>query len=76
MKASIVVANYNNAKFVPDCINSINSQTYKNYEIIFFDDNSKDESINEIKRYKKIKIIRNKKKLTIIIQFQILLKSI
>ena len=45
MKASVVIANYNNAKFIEDCINSLNSQTYNNIEIIFFDDNSKDNSI-------------------------------
>ena len=60
MKASIVVANYNNAKFVPDCINSINSQTYKNYEIIFFDDNSNDNSIEVVEKFKNVKIIKNK----------------
>ena len=45
MKASVIIANYNNAKFVKDCLNSLISQTYKNVEIIFFDDNSLDESI-------------------------------
>ena len=47
---SILIANYNNAKYIADCINSLKKQKYKNIEIIFFDDNSKDESINEIKR--------------------------
>ena len=59
---SILIANYNNAKYIADCINSLKKQEYKNIEIIFFDDNSKDDSIDEIKKYKKIKIIRNKKK--------------
>ena len=45
MKASIVIANYNNSKYIENCINSLNSQTYNNIEIIFFDDNSKDNSI-------------------------------
>ena len=35
MKASVIIANYNNAKFVKDCLNSLISQTYKNVEIIF-----------------------------------------
>ena len=34
MKASIVIANYNNSKFIQDCINSIKLQTYKDIEII------------------------------------------
>ena len=60
MKASVVIANYNNAKFIQDCINSLNSQTYKDIEIIFFDDNSSDNSIEIIEKFKNIKIIKNK----------------
>ena len=59
MKASVVIANYNNAKFIKDCINSLNSQTYNNIEIIFFDDNSKDNSIEIIENFKYVKIIKN-----------------
>ena len=59
MKASVVIANFNNAKYIQDCINSINSQTYNNIEIIFFDDNSKDNSINVIEKFNNIKIIKN-----------------
>ena len=60
MKASIVIANYNSAKYINDCINSLKNQTYKNFEIIFFDDNSKDNSVNEISKFNEIQIIKNK----------------
>ena len=60
MKASIVIANYNNSNFIEECINSLNSQTYKDIEIIFFDDNSKDNSIDVIKKFTNVKIIQNK----------------
>ena len=60
MKASVVVVNYNNAEFIKDCINSLSSQTYNNIEIIFFDDNSKDNSIEIIEKFKNIKVIKNK----------------
>ena len=53
MKASVVIANYNNAKFIDDCINSLISQTYKNIEIIFFDDNLK---ITQLKLLKNLTI--------------------
>ena len=59
MKASIVIANYNNAKFINECINSLNLQTYNNIEIIFFDDNSKDNSIEVIEKFKNVKVIKN-----------------
>ena len=61
IKASILIANFNSSKYIDQCINSLKSQTYKNYEIIFFDDNSTDNSIETIKKYKDIKIIENKK---------------
>ena len=60
MKASIVIANYNNSKYIENCINSLNSQTYNNIEIIFFDDNSKDNSVEIIKKFNNVKIIENK----------------
>ena len=60
MKASIVIANYNNAKYIEECIQSIYAQTYKVHEIIFFDDNSNDNSIKIIEKFKDIKVIKNK----------------
>ena len=57
---SVLVANYNNEIFISECINSIRKQTYKNIEIIFFDDHSKDNSIDEIKNFEEVKIIQNK----------------
>ena len=57
---SVLIANYNNEIFIPECINSIRKQTYKNIEIIFFDDCSKDNSIDEIKNFEEVKIIQNK----------------
>ena len=57
---SVLIINYNNQKFIQDCIESIRNQTYKNIEIIFHDDFSSDDSIKTISRYKKIKIIKNK----------------
>ena len=58
-KVSIIIANYNNKTFIPECINSLREQTYKNIEIIFFDDFSKDNSIDIIKNYNEVKIIQN-----------------
>ena len=57
---SILVINYNNSKFINECIRSLKSQTYKKIEIIFFDDNSRDNSLEVIKRFKNIKVIKNK----------------
>ena len=62
---SILVNNYNNQKFLKKSINSCLTQTYKNIEIIIFDDNSTDNSkkiIKAIKNKKLKKILSSKKK--------------
>ena len=62
-KVSIIVVNYNNAKYLDNCVNSVLNQSYKNKEIIVVDDKSQDNSIDILKKYKrKIKVIRNDKK--------------
>ena len=60
MKISVVIANYNNCNYIKQCINSLTRQTYKDIEIIFFDDNSSDNSINEIRKFPVVKVIENK----------------
>ena len=57
---SILIANYNSSQYIQNCINSLSIQTYKNLEIIFFDDNSSDNSIDIIKQFSNVKIIENK----------------
>jgi glycosyltransferase involved in cell wall biosynthesis len=48
---SVIVANYNNATYVRDCLDSILGQTYKNVEIIVSDDASIDNSPEIIREY-------------------------
>lgn len=44
-KFAIIIPNYNYAEWLEKCLNSVLSQTYKNYEIIFVDDMSTDNSV-------------------------------
>ena len=44
-KIGIIIPNYNYEHTIEKCLNSILSQTYKNYEIIFVDDVSTDRSV-------------------------------
>jgi glycosyltransferase involved in cell wall biosynthesis len=48
---SIVVANYNNEKYLDKCLSSIISQKYKNIEIVIVDDGSTDHSRRIIEKY-------------------------
>lgn len=62
---SIVVPVYNSEKFILDTIDTVEKQSYKNWELIFVDDCSKDNSTKIIKERikddKKIKLIELKK---------------
>ena len=60
---SILITNYNKSKFLKKSLNSLFNQNYRNFEIILFDDCSEDNSIKIIKQFKKVKLIKNKKKL-------------
>ncbi len=62
VKVSVLIANYNNQNYLKKCINSIKNQTYKNIEIIFHDDCSSDNSINNASKFKNLNIIKNKKR--------------
>lgn len=61
---TILINNFNNQKFLKKCINSCLAQSYKNIEIIIYDDKSNDHSKKILKkiRNKKIKKIFNSKK--------------
>ena len=47
-KVSFIVITHNFEDFVCDCLKSIKNQTYKNFEIIVVDDNSKDNTKEKI----------------------------
>ena len=63
--ATILINNFNNQKFLKKCINSCLTQSYKNLEIIIYDDKSDDGSYKILKKIKDTrvkKIFNNKKK--------------
>lgn len=59
---SVIIANYNYAKYVGEAIDSVLSQTYSNFEIIVCDDGSSDNSCEVIETYvqkdSRIKVVR------------------
>lgn len=60
---SLVIINYNNKSYLQRCMTSIFNQTYKNLEVIFIDNESKDGSYDFMKEEypnKDILLIRNK----------------
>ena len=61
---SVLLCMYNDEKFIQNSVNSIISQTYKNWEMIIIDDGSQDNTYNIVKQIKdpRIKIYRQKNK--------------
>ena len=63
-KIGIIVPNYNYEHTIKKCLESILNQTYQNFEIIYVDDMSTDNSVQIVKDLKsdKIKIVELKQK--------------
>ncbi|MCP6761576.1 MAG: glycosyltransferase [Fischerella sp. CENA71] len=51
MLVSVIISNYNYARYLPAAIESVLAQTYKNFEIIVVDDGSQDNSRDVINQY-------------------------
>lgn len=51
-KVSVAIASYNNAKFLPEVLDSIFSQTYNDFEVIIIDDASTDNTQETLANYK------------------------
>jgi len=59
---AIIIVGYNSKKYLTSCFSSVYQSTFKEFMIIFVDNNSTDDSANYIEKYfPKIAIIKNKK---------------
>jgi hypothetical protein len=58
---SIIIVNWNGNQWLPACFESLYKQDYRNFEIIFVDNASKDDSVSLVRsHYPKTKILINK----------------
>lgn len=60
-KVSVILTSYNHAKYLRESIESVLNQTYKDFELIIWDDASTDDSWNIISEYtdERIRVFRN-----------------
>lgn len=57
---SIIIPNYNGEHFLPGCLDSIYSQDFTDFEVIFVDNCSTDQSVLLVRqRYPRVKVIEN-----------------
>ena len=63
MKVTVLINCYNAEKFIKSSIQSVFSQTYKNWKLLIWDDASTDKTLKIVESFKsrKIKIFKNKK---------------
>jgi len=58
-KVSVIIVNWNGKVYLKDCLTSVLSQTYPNYEVILVDNGSTDGSVSLIKEsFPEIRLIR------------------
>jgi len=62
-KVSIIILNWNGWRKTVECLESLTKINYSNYEVIIVDNGSTDESVDRLKRLRKIKLILNKRNL-------------
>lgn len=57
-KVDIIMPNYNKSEYLNEAINSVLSQSYKNWKLYIIDDNSSDASSKILQKYRKNKKIK------------------
>lgn len=61
---SVIIVNWNGLRWLSDCFHSVYAQNYRNFEIVFVDNASEDESVAWVKtNYPKTRIIVNQENL-------------
>jgi len=61
---SIIIVNWNGERWLQKCLDTLHTQTYKNFEVVFVDNNSKDDSIEFVtNNFPKVNIVKSKENL-------------
>ena len=46
---TVIIVTYNSGAYLHECINALNRQTFKDFEVIIFDNGTEDGSVDSIK---------------------------
>lgn len=59
---SLIIVNYNGLRWLETCLSSLSSQTFQDFEVVFVDNNSSDESVRFVtENYSSVRVIKNVK---------------
>ncbi|MBF0223900.1 MAG: glycosyltransferase family 2 protein [Desulfobacterales bacterium] len=76
-RATVIIVNFNGAKFIEKCLDSLNNQEFKAFSVIIVDNASSDNSVELIERkYKNFKLIKLDKNFGFAIANNIALKVV
>lgn len=63
-KVSILIVNWNGKKWLEKCLGSLRAQTYKNFEVIFVDNASTDDSVEFVEEnFPEVKVVQSENNL-------------
>ena len=78
-KVSVLMSSYNSQKTLKDSINSVLTQTYKNFEFLIIDDNSSDDTLKILKDFEnideRIKVYKNSRNIGLTKSLNILINK-
>ncbi len=57
-KVSVLISAYNEENYIGKCIGSLLKQTYKDMEIVVIDDGSRDKTLEIVKKYQSVRVVR------------------
>ncbi len=58
-KVTVVIPNWNTARWLPGCLNGLREQTFRDFQIVLVDNGSEDESVELVTQgYPEVKLIR------------------
>jgi GT2 family glycosyltransferase len=56
---SVIIINYNGKRFLPDCLSSLRSQVFKDFEVVLVDNNSSDGSVEFVERnFQEVRLVK------------------
>lgn len=62
-KVVIIIVGYNSAVYLPDCLNSLRNQTFRQFQVFFVDNASTDQSHQVVDKYPEVRTIFSKENL-------------